>query len=270
MPNKQEADMIYHSSTDTLFYNSQCLFIEFHDVVEMPWFILANLIKNDRTFSEVFKTDIIQDYSKKDMFEWYIYRKHRNIFKSMELQDEALKNMGNVTDEWYNQFLKNCITSTNYFYGVDTTLVFYKSLNILMSDTPGMVKRIIFYTEFKEPGIEFFIENMLTFGNDKSKIEYLYGDFKTIVKELPDDSTYVFSDIEKVNFLKELNKLNMVSILLVNGLRYNYDLNDRNKLKVDLKELSKDNLFKCSFFNNFSEFKAESKYKEIVNRKQDS
>ena len=72
--------MIYHSSTDTLFYNSQCLFIEFHDVIEMPWFILTYILKNNKKLNEIFRIDNISSYSVQNMVEWYVYRKHRNIF----------------------------------------------------------------------------------------------------------------------------------------------------------------------------------------------
>lgn len=269
MPDNQKADIIYHSTTDTLFYNSQCLFIEFHDVIEMPWLILAYLIKKDKSIREVFKTDKISSYSVQDMFEWYIYRKHRNIFESIGLQDEAYDNMrGNMPDDWYDIFLNNCMVNSQGLYMIDTKLVFYKSLNILLSDSPGMVKRIIIYSEYEEPGIKYFIDDMLKFSIYQNKIEYIYGDFKSIISNIPNDSTYVLSDIEKINKIKEANKLNMSSILIANGLRYNYMLNDKTKLKVDIDKMKEDTVFKCSFFDNFTSFKTDERYKEIMNRKQ--
>lgn len=270
MADNVKADMIYHSSTDTLFYNSQCLFIEFHDVIEMPWFILTYILKNNKKLNEIFRIDDISSYSVQNMVEWYVYRKHRNIFKSMGLQDEAYRNMGEPNDEWYDKFLYNCIRDNKELYIVDTKLIFYKSLNILLSDSPGMVKRIIIYSEYNEPGIRWFIDDMLKFSTHAGKVEYAYGDFTNIIKDIPNDSTYVLSDIEKVNKIKEANKLYMSSILIANGLRYNYELHDKSKLKVDVKSLANDTVFKCSFFDNFDSFKAEERYKQITNRKQKS
>ena len=271
MPDK-DADMIYHSSTDTLFYNSQCLFIEFHDVISMPWFILANVIKNDKAFMSVFKTNELYNYTKNDMFEWYIYRKHRNIFQSIGVQKKVYKQtMNKIPDNFYDNFLKNCMTASASLelYSVDTTLLFYKSLQILLSETPNMVKRIIIYSEYEEKGIKYFINNLLKFNINPMKVEYVYGNFKDIIKDIPNDSTYVLSDIEKVQSLKELNKLHLSSLLIVNGLRYNYKLDNINQLKIDFKELSNEVVFKYSFFDNFVTFKANEKYDKIINKKSD-
>ena len=77
------------------------------------------------------------------------------------------------------------------------------------------------------------------------------GKFEDLVKIIPQDSTYVFSDIEKVNDLVKMNRLNLSCVLIANGLRYNFMENDSSKLKVDLEELSKKYIFKYSFFDNF-------------------
>lgn len=267
MDENQKADIIYHSSTDTLFYNSQCLFIEFHDVIEMPWLMLAYMLRNNKNTQKIFKIDELSSYSIQDFVEWYIYRKHRNIFKSIGVRDEIIDKNGDVPDEWYDQFLYNCMTNSEGLYMLDTKLIFYKSLNILLSDTPGMVKRIVIYSEKEEAGIYYFINEMLTFSSQPTKIEYLYGDFKEVIKDLPNDSTYIISDIEKINKIKEAEKLYMSSILVVNGLRYNYELHDKNKLKVDIPSLSKDIVFKCSFFDNFTTFTADERYRKIMNKK---
>ena len=270
MSDKEVADIIYHSTTDTFVYNSQCLFIEFHDVIEMPWLILTYLSRNDKQLNEVFKMHNLSSYSIHDTVEWYIYRKYRNVFKSIGLQENVQQNIGNVSDEWYDKFLYNCISKAKELYMLDTKLIFYKSLNILLSDSPGMVKRVIIYNEYNEPGIKLFIDDMLKFSTHSQKIEYVYGDFTDAIKNIPNDSTYIISDIEKINKIKEANKLYMSSILIVNGLRYNYEPQDKTKLKVNINELKNKTVFKCSFFDNFISFKADERYKHISNRNQKS
>ena len=116
MDENQKADIIYHSSTDTLFYNSQCLFIEFHDVIEMPWLMLAYMLRNDKNTQKIFKIDELSSYSIQDFVEWYIYRKHRNIFKSIGVRDEINDKSGDVPDEWYDYFLYNCMTNSEGLY----------------------------------------------------------------------------------------------------------------------------------------------------------
>jgi hypothetical protein len=89
------------------------------------------------------------------------------------------------------------------------------------------------------------------FSKAGSKVKYMDGKFEDMVRFIPTDSTYVFSDIEKVNTLIAANKLNLSCVLIANGLRYNYTEEDSTKLKVDLKELTEKYVFKYSFFDNF-------------------
>lgn len=231
---------------DTLFYNSQCLFIEYHDVISIPWFSMLEITKKNQNFMKIFKMEEILNYSTLDLLEWYIYRKHRNVFKSIGTREE----FEDVDDSFFNEFLQNCMNSSKDIYKINTKLNFLNSLQILL-DEPGLVKKVIIYSENNEPGIEYMIKNIY-FKNKYSKIQYMYGNFNDMISLIPRDSTYVFSDIEKVNVLKDNDKLALSSVLIANGFRYNYELNNNKKLKVDIdKLLTKDCIFKYGFFNNF-------------------
>ena len=44
-----------YRGNDTLFYNSQCLFVEYHDVLSMPWYTMLWFTKNSNAFKDLFK-----------------------------------------------------------------------------------------------------------------------------------------------------------------------------------------------------------------------
>ena len=234
-----------YRSVDTLFQNSQCLFIEYHDVLAMPWFTLLTFVNRIKTFRTLFNTNEIVDYDLAGLLEWYLYRKYRNIFKSLGKSE----NVTDIPDSEYDVILSKAMSISDDIYRVPMGLNFLSILKILLDDS-SMVKQIIIYSESDEPMIEETLKTTLTKGG--SKIKYVHGTFADIVKTIPQDSTYVLSDIEKINTLVEYDKLKMSCILIPNGLRYNYHEDDPTKLKIDLEELSKTIIFKYSFFDNIN------------------
>lgn len=239
------AKTVYRGN-DTLFYNSQCLFVEYHDVIAMPWFTLLSFIKNTDAFGNIFKINELTDYDLAGLMEWYVYRKYRNIFKSIGVVDS----IDELPDAGYDAMLDKAMNISDDLYRIPTNLKFLSTLRLLLTDS-SMIKQVIIYSEKNEPMIENTLKQY--FSKAGSKVKYMSGKFEDMVKLIPQDSTYVFSDIEKVNTLIKLNKLNLSCILVANGLRYNYMDDDATKLKVDLKELyeSSKYLFKYSFFDNF-------------------
>ena len=235
---------IVYRGNDTLFYNSQCLFIEYHDVIAMPWFTMLAFTKNTDIFSNFVKIHEIADYDIPGLLEWYLYRKHRNVFKSIGVLD----NIKEPSDDNYNDFLNKAMHISDDLYRIPTNLKFLSTLRLLVSDS-SMVKQVIIYSENDEPMIEKTLSQY--FSKLGNRIKYLHGKFEDMVKIIPQDSTYVLSDIEKVDTLIKSNKASLSCILIPNGLRYNYTEDDATQLKLNLKELSDKYIFKYSFFDNF-------------------
>lgn len=233
-----------YRSNDTLFYNSQCLFVEYHDVIAMPWLTLLAFTKNTNLFNNIIKMNEISDYDLNGLLEWYIYRTHRNIFKSVGTIDTVEE----LPDTGYESILDQAMSISEDIYRIPTYLKFLSTLRVLLFEA-SLVKQVIIYSEKNEPMIEKTLKEY--FSRVGSKVKYMNGKFEDMVKLIPNDSTYVFSDIEKVNDLIKANKLNYSSILIPNGLRYNYTEDDATKLKVDLDKLSEKYIFKYSFFDNF-------------------
>lgn len=233
-----------YRGNDTLFYNSQCLFVEYHDVISMPWYTMLWFTKNSNAFKDLFKINEISDYDINGLLEWYVYRKHRNVFKSIGTIDEN----ANIPDEVYDIILDKAMKISDDIYRIPVFLKFLSTLRLLASDA-SMVKEIIIYSEKNEPMIETVLKQY--FSKLGSKIKYMHGNFEDMVNIIPKDSTYVLSDIEKVNTIAKMDKINLSSILIVNGLRYNYMEDDPTKLKIDFESLTEKYLFKYSFFDNF-------------------
>lgn len=238
------SEKIVYRGLDTFFYNSQCLFIEYHDVLSMPWFTMLLFTKDTNVFKQVFKIEDIEDYDVAGLLEWYIYRKHRNVFKSIGTIDS----IDDLSDESYDALLMKAMSISDNFYSINTRLKFLSALRLLLTDA-SMIKNVIIYSEQKESMIETSLNKY--FSKFGTKVKYINGKFSDILDIIPNDSTYVFSDIEKVNDLVNSDKINLSSILLVNGLRYNYMDDDITKMKVNLDELSEKYIFKYSFFDNF-------------------
>lgn len=222
-------------TTDTLFYNSQCLFIEYHDVLNIPWLVLLTVAKQSKSIQKLFDLKEIEHYDMSALLEWYKYRNSRNIFNEFNMSQEI------NTDD----FLKAMMTSGNsdYFHSLDFELIFNNALKILMESR--LVKKILIYSEYEESGIRDYISKRFS----SEMIGYTFGDLNQCLKSIPIDSTYVFSDICKVNNLIDTNHLSYSSIIIANNYKYNYD--DDKKLKVDLDKLSEDYVFKYGYFNAF-------------------
>ena len=228
---------------DTLFYNSQSVFIEYHDVISMPWFTMLYYMRNSEYMNTIFDMESLKDYSITGLLEWYLTRKHRNVFEDIRIKD------GNtINHEDADNILSQCMTLTDDFYKIDTNLKFMSVLRVLLTE-PNLVKKFYIYSEKEETGIKTVLDYY--FKDYGSRIQYITGSFKDVLKILPNDSTYVFSDITKVQTLVDEDRMKYSAILIVNGLRYNYELDDMKKLKVDIDELVKTIVFKGDFFDNF-------------------
>lgn len=226
---------------DTMFYNSQCIFVEYNDVIKIPWFALLYVIRNDENMEKFFDLTEIKDLDHQCLLEWYIHRKHRNFYKDLKIKPEF---QNHIDNKFLDDLLINQLNSNDFFYKLDTELLFAQPLRILSTSQKSLVKRIVIYNENDDEYIKNDIN--LIFNNCA---EFISGNFKEAIKSIPEDSTYVFSDISKINILAEENKLAFSDVLIANGFRYNYD--DDMKLKVDFDELSKKYVFKYEFFDNF-------------------
>lgn len=226
---------------DKIFQNSKCMFIEYHDIIRAPWFNVLAAIQHNKTMNEHFIDNTeIRNLNIDELFEWYTNRKFINIYDNL-----PCRNLGKEKGLTKEQLLHSQINST---LDIATTvpLRFLSILNGLPKKEP-LVEQFIIYTEHHEAGIERTIPDNIPV---KGKVEYCWGDLKEVLEDVPKDCTFVFSDIEKIQKLADLDRLNYTSVLIPKKYRYNYTLEDPKTPKVDIEALQGDHIFKFHWFLN--------------------
>lgn len=224
-------------TNEQIFYNSNCLFVEYNDVIKMPMYVLALIMKDNESMKSVFDMSELEILSMPEMYEWYINRKHINFLKDIPL----IINEELLPDNFFDDTLKNLMLSSDELYSINSELSFADTLRLVVEHAK-LVKRIIIYNETDNPFIRDDIENMYD-----GKVEFMFGDFKEVIQTVPKDSTYVFSDINKLNIMAELDRINLASFLIAGGYRYNQI--DAENYKVDFEKLTSKFVFKYNFFD---------------------
>ena len=244
----EEHKSVYRSS-DMPFLNSKCLFVEFMDMMAIPWFNAVRLTstlsatKDIYTFNEFNPTDVGES------LEWYVNRRSRNVFDSLEIKP------GVKLEEGFSEnFLKHVESIDKHMFLAAPRLGPHYVIDRLIRDNKGnvlkkdaMVGKVVIYTENNIPFINEYIEN---FFGKTSIIEYQYGKFEDIISDIQTDSTYMLSDITKVMKLKMCGKLKFSSLILAGNYRYNMYDKDTPILNID--ELRKEIVFKSDFIDVFS------------------
>lgn len=233
---------------NNVFLNSSSLVVEYNDVLKCPFFILfTSLVKNEE-FRNIFDMSEFDNMNNEDLYVYYITRKNINILKNLNIKKEAFENIFKSNIEllykWIETFMYNEIEQFSAFTDYELELNFVKVLRNLINTK--MVKDIYIFSDIKSSNIGNDIKHL--YGES---VKYVYGDLKDIINEnnISNDSTFVFSDINKIIELKNTNKLNLSTVLIADKFGYNYKEDNETPI-VDIDELSKNNIFKFSFFNN--------------------
>lgn len=228
-----------YRSKDTLFYNSQCLFVEFDDIIKMPSFMYLYSITKSNALDSIFDLTEVRNLNADELLEWYINRKHRNFF-----MDIPTKNNVELPDKNKDELLLKGLSSIPELYSSYSELYFADALNTLSNES-NLIKKIVVYSDYKTPYLESYIHD-----NYNQNITVKMGNFMDIIQNIPNDSTFVFSDITKVSMLEEAKKLDYSSILISNGYRYNYkNLED---FIIPFEDIISRHVLKYNFFDNFN------------------
>ena len=223
-----------------IFYNADCLVVEYDDVLRMPQFALLCGIEpsNLGELSQILDFTEIEGYSMEALGEWYFARKYKNIY--MNFPTDMME--GEAWALFCEKLLEAHLSSSELFFGDVTKLSFYTVLSEIR-EHKSLLHDIVIYNDYRSPYIDADVEKNFS----GAKLEY--ADIEKALAACPKDSTFVFSNIENVLVLEELGKLDYSSIIISNGFRYNYDEN--TELKVDLEKLLNEHVFKIDFFDPF-------------------
>lgn len=229
----------FFTSQDEVFLNSQCLFVEYIDIIKSPYFIfLHNLMLYPGQFSTYYELDRFKGYDIEALTEWYLNRKYQNPLMDL-LKDEFRDNVPlYALDEFFN----NVINDSPELITLSPLLNFSTAIKELGANKTSIVKKIVVWYPYLNDAIKKDIRD--NFGDN---IHFVTGDLPEVLKDIPNDSTYVFSDINNISILLDENKLNLSSVVIPKDYKYNYIDNDT--LKIDYKKYLDEALFKFNMFN---------------------
>lgn len=234
---------------DSAFTCTDNVFIEYHDIMRCIQFTIINFLRKNSIFKGLLDTSEIEDMSEAELYVWYISRENRNIFKNFEITDffSNLSGFDGDSNKVYD-FLDNFLyieldKLPSDILNYDNKLKFYDTMRTFLN--MSTVKNIYIYSENYSKLIEEDVSSI------HSGIKYVYGDFKSVLEEnkIKSNTTFVFSDIEKINTLVELDILKFSTILMADQYRYNYD--DDGELKVNVEKLADEYVYKLFFYTAF-------------------
>lgn len=123
--------------------------------------------------------------------------------------------------------------------------------NLVILLKQNFVKKIYIYSKYYDERIKNDIAK--TYDNI-DKMEYICGDFKSCVKDVPNITSLFINDLNYIYDLIEIDKISYKSIL-VPDLGYNYIANENDEpiFKItNLEKLSKEKIFKLAWFKQFN------------------
>jgi hypothetical protein len=184
------------------------LFVEFDDIIKTPSLTLTSLVSRlDTKETQILDTSLVKEYDPLALIEWYIMRKHRNIVAE-------LSKLKTLDESEYEDVLTYFLKSLDAVYASSLRLkgceLIYTALYHKTCD------EIIIYSDYTNDA--YVKECTRLFGD---KVTIVGGDFRQSIRSLPYNSSYVISDIKKLNILYEENKINCTSVLL--PLEYHYN-----------------------------------------------
>lgn len=227
-------------STDSIFLNSKSIFVEYIDIIKSPYFLFlyALMSAEDKVLKEPFDTEILKSLeSIEALSEWYYCRHSQNPL--IDLIPE--ENISFTNFDKVDEFMDLQLRESDVIIKGSSPLNFVNVINRLMTDSLLVPKVYIWYP-YDNPNIG---EDVRTLFKNED-IEFMHGNIGRCLKEIPQDSTYVFSDISNILVLEELNKLDMSSILIPVDFAYNLD--EKKELLLDIDGLQKDHVFKINKF----------------------
>ena len=227
-------------SADSVFLNSKSVFVEYIDVIKSPYFLfLYAIMSSDKTvLKEPFDMEIIKNIKDtEELVKWYYCRKNQNpLFDLISDESMATVKFDNVDD-----FMNKQLEENEVLIKGSSPLNFASVIQKLMTDSI-LVQKVYIWYPYDNRNIRNDIQTLF----QNKDIEFVYGPIDKCLKNIPNDSTYVFSDITNILVLEELEKLDMASILLPVDFAYNLDENDQSL--IDLDGLQKDHVFKVNRF----------------------
>ena len=218
---------------DKLFMGCSTLLIEYNDIIRSPYLTFIQAHRNNPIFAKLFDMHTISSLDELGLYEWYKHRKHINPLLDLH---------HTISDADADELLHQTLLESYDYFKFSPTLNSYKMLAVLASFK--FIKKVYVYSEREYFSIEKDIHEDAVFAS--MGVQYLNGDFSIVKDVIKDDATIILSDITKVDRLREMNILHCNSVIYPIDYRYNYS--DDKTLKVDMKKMSNEIVFKYASY----------------------
>lgn len=238
-----EGDRVTMFCQDFLFTNSKSIFIEYIDIIRAPYFSFLNaLMKSPHIENSIFDYSKIEGLTEEGLGHFYYNRRNQNFLYDL------VKEGVNPDYDKLDMVLDNGLKDVPELVTLSPELNFVEVLRKLMWKDSLIANKVYIYYPFDNPSIKKDVADTFSFNID---IKFVSGDLEDVLKDVPTDSTYVFSDITKIELLDKMDRIQLSSILVPKDYGYNYeDPEDRNSnLLVNISDYSKEFMF---HFNTFS------------------
>lgn len=227
-------------TADSVFLNSKSIFVEYIDIIRSPYFLfmygLATapdvLLKDPFDLTELRKLKDAEEVA-----EWYYRRRSQNPLYDIIPDDKISMTTFSKVDE----FMDAQLSGNPSLVSDSSELNFVNVLGKLMSDSVLVEKAYVWYP-YNNQVIREDVHKIF----EGENVEFMYGNIGDCIKRIPEDSTYVFSDVSNILVLEELGKLNLSSIIYPVDFAYNLD--EDGEPLIDFEGLKKDYTFKINQF----------------------
>lgn len=232
---EQNGERIYFGTSNEIFLNSQCIFVEYTDIIKSPYMVFLYMMAMDKSVGEnIFDTEIFSGYDSESLGEWYSHRKYQNpLFEICKIK---------ATSTQLEEFMNQEILISPDLIKLSPQLNFADILQKLDIGKQNLVKKLVVWYPYDNDVIKSDLYEMLG-----DVAHFVTGPLESVLKDIPDDSTYVFSNILRVGSLLDMGKLQYSSILIPKDYAYNFT--QYGEPKINYANYLKESTFKLNFFN---------------------
>lgn len=227
-------------ATNSIFTNSDILFVEYSDIIRPVQFALISIMSHRyKDFDGIFDMSKISGMTERALMEFYYNRRHANVLFDL-LKEES---KGTVEADALDEMLDKLINAIgDEGIRLASNLKFAHAIRNVYEDKE-IIKKIKVWYPFNNDVIRQDIESTYT-----GHVEFVHGPIDEVIEKMSGSITYVFSDLTNLLVLEELNKLDLSAILVPADYSYN---KTNKKDKVDIEALSQNHVFKFSYFDNY-------------------
>lgn len=221
-------------NNQTIFYNADYIVVEYMDLIKNPYLTVINTARNNQKLDNVFDLNALKTYSNVALLEWYLTRKHINPFMNLSCKLD----LDDIKREIFcDGLLKEHLNFSDRFYTSTMELPLIESLITMKSSK--ISNDIIIYHPYDNDFAKKDLKQLT--GHDFT----FMTDFNEVMDTAGANSTYILSDINHIDEMKEKGILAYSSITL--PVEYRYNKKNMTDMRIDFEGLFKDNPFKLSY-----------------------